>query len=497
MHNLHIRAFIPPLKQYLSQNRPFLGICLGLHTLFDASDESPEVPGLGVIPGRVRRFEGGPGISVPHIGWNTIQETANRSILFETGERFYFVHSYRVGLDVGADDAATGITTHGEPFVSILQKGRICATQFHPEKSGAAGIALIQRFVAAEDGAQSIRMTGGAATLERSRIGEKMGLAKRVVACLDVRENDTGDLVVTKGDQYDVREKGGEVRNLGKPVELAKRYFREGADEVCFLNITSFRGEPVGETGMIEVLQRTSREVFVPLCIGGGIRDYIDKNGREYSALEVAEMYFRAGADKVSIGSDAVYAVEKLMRGGGAKDGSSSIERISHVYGAQAVVVSVDPRRVYLKEGEVTRHDVVRLRDGRRCWYQCTVKGGREGRDVDVIELVKAVEALGAGEILLNCMDCDGRGEGFDVDLVRRVKEVVGIPVIASSGAGCTRHFVECFEETGVEAALAAGIFHRREVAIADVKEEMRVGGIGVRMGGDIDKVVGAVQRTV
>lgn len=444
----------------------------------------------------MRRFEGGPDISVPHIGWNVVQESGDGSMLFGTDERFYFVHSYRVGMDVGAGDAVTGTTIHGEPFVSVLQKGRICATQFHPEKSGAAGLALIQRFVTAEDGAHSIQLAG-AAGVDRGGLEEKGGLAKRVVACLDVRENDAGDLVVTKGDQYDVREKGGEVRNLGKPVELAKRYFREGADEVCFLNITSFRGEPVGEAGMIEVLERTSREVFVPLCIGGGIRDYVDAKGREYSALEVAEMYFRAGADKVSIGSDAVYAAEKVIRAGGIRDGSSSIERISYVYGAQAVVVSVDPRRVYLREGEETRHDVVRLRDGRRCWYQCTVKGGREGRDIDVVELVKAVEMLGAGEILLNCMDCDGRGEGFDVNLVRRVKEVVGIPVIASSGAGCARHFVECFEETGVEAALAAGIFHRGEVGIAEVKEEMRVEEIGVRIGADIDRVVRVLQSSV
>lgn len=425
-----------------------------------------------------------------------MQESGDGSMLFGRDERFYFVHSYRVGMDVGAGNAVTGTTVHGEPFVSVLQKGRICATQFHPEKSGAAGLALIQRFVTADDVVHSIPLTGGA-RVQKGGLGGREGLAKRVVACLDVRENDAGDLVVTKGDQYDVREKGGEVRNLGKPVQLAKRYFREGADEVCFLNITSFRGEPVGEAGMIEVLEQTSREVFVPLCIGGGIRDYVDASGREYSALEVADVYFRAGADKVSIGSDAVYAAEKLIRAGGARDGNSSIERISYVYGAQAVVVSVDPRRVYLQEGEETGHDVVRLRDGRRCWYQCTVKGGREGRDIDVVELVKAVELLGAGEILLNCMDCDGRGEGFDVDLVRRVKEVVGIPVVASSGAGCARHFVDCFEVTDVEAALAAGIFHREEVGIAEVKEEMRVGGIEVRIGGDIDKVVGVLQSAI
>ena len=119
-------------------------------------------------------------------------------------------------------------------------------------------------------------------------------LSKRIIACLDVRSNDQGDLVVTKGDQYDVRE-GGNVRNLGKPVELAERYFTDGADEITFLNITGFRDFPLEDMPMIEVLKQTSRNVFVPLTIGGGIRDYTDKNGRHYTALEVAAEYFRSG----------------------------------------------------------------------------------------------------------------------------------------------------------------------------------------------------------
>jgi glutamine amidotransferase/cyclase len=122
-------------------------------------------------------------------------------------------------------------------------------------------------------------------------------LAKRIIACLDVRTNDSGDLVVTKGDQYDVREKG-DVRNLGKPVDLARRYYEEGADEITFLNITGFRDFPLEDMPMLEVLRQTSENVFVPLTIGGGIRDYTDKDGRTYTALEVAAKYFRSGADK-------------------------------------------------------------------------------------------------------------------------------------------------------------------------------------------------------
>ena len=138
-------------------------------------------------------------------------------------------------------------------------------------------------------------------------------LAKRIIACLDVRANDQNDLVVTKGDQYDVREMG-QVRNLGKPVELARRYYQEGADEITFLNITGFRDFPLEDMPMLEVLRQTSRKVFVPLTIGGGIRDFTDANGHRYSALEVAAEYFRSGADKISIGSDAVMLLKTTCR---------------------------------------------------------------------------------------------------------------------------------------------------------------------------------------
>jgi glutamine amidotransferase/cyclase len=298
-------------------------------------------------------------------------------------------------------------------------------------------------------------------------------LAKRIIACLDVRSNDQGDLVVTKGDQYDVREDGA-VRNLGKPVELAQRYYDEGADEITFLNITGFRDFPLEDMPMLSVLKETSKTVFVPLTIGGGIRDYTDKNGRQYSALAVAEEYFRSGADKISIGSDAVYIVEAYLKTG-EKTGESSIEQISRIYGNQAVVISIDPRRVYVHVPDTVRHPLVETRipgpQGEKyCWFQCTVQGGREGRDLDAATLARACEALGAGEILLNCIDRDGTNIGFDIELINAVKRAVTIPVIASSGAGCVEHFQEVFQETDAEAALAAGIFHRREVPICDVK---------------------------
>jgi glutamine amidotransferase/cyclase len=299
-----------------------------------------------------------------------------------------------------------------------------------------------------------------------------------------VRSNDQGDLVVTKGDQYDVRE-SGEVRNLGKPVELASRYFEEGADEITFLNITGFRDFPLTDQPMLEVLKKTSEKVFVPLTIGGGIREFTDSNGTFHSSLEVASEYFRSGADKISIGSDAVYIAEDYRQTGLAS-GISSIEQISQVYGAQAVVISVDPRRVYVQTPGQTEHhtietDLIGPEGERFCWYQCTVKGGREGRDLDVIELVTACEKLGAGEILLNCIDKDGTNSGFDLELIDHVRESVSIPVIASSGAGSAQHFFEMFSKTGAEAGLAAGIFHRNEVRICDVKDLLEQKQIPIR----------------
>lgn len=334
-------------------------------------------------------------------------------------------------------------------------------------------------------------------------------VSKRVIACLDVRSNDEGDLVVTKGDQYDVREAAvagagegreggrGAVRNLGKPVALARRYYDEGADEITFLNITSFRQGVLDDLPMLQVLEQASEQVFVPLTVGGGIRGYVEpskgeggkEGGRAWSALEVAARYFRAGADKVSIGSDAVTAAEEMIQRG-EKTGTSAIEQISTRYGRQAVVVSIDPRRVYLPGPEAcpAGHTPLELSEPSGpngetwCWYQATIKGGREGRPIDAVRLAHACQELGAGEILLNCVDMDGQCRGFDLVLVRAVRAAVTIPVIASSGAGKPQHFSEVFNKTGVEAALAAGIFHRREVEIDAVKRHLKEVGIPVRL---------------
>lgn len=469
--------YIEPLLEYLRANKPFMGICLGLQTLFEGSDESPGIPGLGLIPGMVGKFND-TDRSVPQIGWNGINIRKD-SPLFKNyrEEKFYFVHSYRATANQDNQDWLLSTTNYGEEFISSVQKGNVIACQFHPEKSGQAGLNIFKNFLSSAH--LAIETTG-----QVNKVKTETKLAKRIIACLDVRTNDAGDLVVTKGDQYDVREEG-EVRNLGKPVELAHRYYNEGADEITFLNITGFRDFPLKDQPMIEVLRRTSENVFVPLTIGGGIRNYTGSDGVYYSSLDVASEYFRSGADKISIGSDAVLTVEKYLTSG-KKTGMSSLEQISQVYGNQAVVVSVDPRRVYVKAPEDTNHKTIKTAtigpNGEEyCWYQCTIKGGREGRDLDVVQLVTACEKLGAGEILLNCMDKDGTNSGYDLELISMVKDVVTIPVIASSGAGRVEDFSEVFKETDVEAALAAGIFHREEVPIEDVKKHLQEEGIEIR----------------
>ena len=392
--------------------------------------------------------------------------------------KYYYVHSYFAPYTPGElenDGWTVATATYGdETYVGAVGKANVLGTQFHPEKSGAAGLRVIKAFLEgrtwSDSSPQPVLFTSNEHTVsspaDAVADAGTNGLTRRIIACLDVRTNDAGDLVVTKGDQYDVREKtaGSQVRNLGKPVEMAQRYYTQGADEVTFLNITSFRDCPVQDLPMLEILRRTSETVFVPLTIGGGIRDMLDPaTGKEVSALDVAKLYFASGADKVSIGSDAVIAAEEYFANGRKASGKTGIETISAAYGGQAVVVSVDPKRVYVASASDTTHHTIHTKfpdaQGRdHVWFACTIKGGRETRDLDVTQLVTAVEALGAGEVLLNAIDRDGQNNGYDLELIAMVKDAVNIPVIASSGAGRPAHFEEVFKATSVDAALGAGM---------------------------------------
>ncbi|KAI2776575.1 imidazole glycerol phosphate synthase HisHF [Daldinia loculata] len=476
-------GYLPAVRAHIEAGKPFIGICVGLQALFEGSVEDPAHPGLGIIKGSLDRFDDTQK-SVPHIGWNSANAGGKSLYDLSPQSKYYYVHSYKYPY-VKGDLEGQGWTVAtgeygGEVFVGAVAKANVLATQFHPEKSGVAGLRVLKAFLTGE----------GAKTLGQDVTGPAPtgGLTKRIIACLDVRTNDQGDLVVTKGDQYDVREKtdNRDVRNLGKPVEMAKKYYEQGADEVTFLNITSFRDCPLADLPMLEILRRTSETVFVPLTVGGGIRDTVDTDGTKVSALEIATMYFKSGADKVSIGSDAVLAAEEYLAVGRKLFGNTAIEQISKAYGNQAVVVSVDPKRVYVPKVDATRHATIRTnfpgpRGEEYCWYACTIKGGRETRDLDVVELVRAVEAMGAGEILLNCIDRDGTNSGFDLELINQVKASIRIPVIASSGAGNPSHFQEVFEKTRTDAALGAGMFHRGEYTVKQVKDYLAEKGLEVR----------------
>ena len=250
-------------------------------------------------------------------------------------------------------------------------------------------------------------------------------LAKRIIPCLDVRDGR-----VVKGVNF------VNIRDAGDPVELARYYSDQGADEIVFLDITATHE---ARKTVADVVERTAEQVFVPLTVGGGIR-----------TLDDFRELLRAGADKISVNSAAVARPELI---------TEAAER----FGSQCVVLAVDAR----SRGDGT--------------WEVVVAGGRKPTGLDLLEWVKKGEALGAGEILLTSMDADGTKAGFDLPMTRAVTEAVGIPVIASGGCGSLSHFAEVFEETGCDAALAASLFHFGELTVPQVKDYLRTRSIPVR----------------
>lgn len=250
-------------------------------------------------------------------------------------------------------------------------------------------------------------------------------LAKRIIPCLDVRDGK-----VVKGVNF------VGIREVGDPVECAMEYDRQGADEICFLDITATHE---GRSTMIDVVRKTAEHVFVPLTVGGGIR-----------SVEDFREILRAGADKVSVNSAAV-------------KNPALISQAAEIFGSQCVVVAIDAKR----DGQGNFHVVVH--------------GGRKDTGLDAVEWAKKCQELGAGEILLTSMDTDGCKEGFDLELTRAVCDAVTIPVIASGGCGRLEHFSKVFEETGADAALAASLFHFRELTVEEVKNHLAENNIPVR----------------
>src|SRR5580700_10777365 len=256
-------------------------------------------------------------------------------------------------------------------------------------------------------------------------------ITKRVIPCLDVHDGN-----VTRGVQFGKAEEGG-LQNVGDPVQLAMRYNEQGADEMVFFDITA---SAHGRATMIGVIERAADQCFMPLTVGGGIRSVEDM----YAML-------RAGADKISINSSAL-ANPDLIRAGAEK------------FGSQCIVVSIDVKRVAPDKWEIFSH------------------GGRRQTGLDAVDWARQAVALGAGEIVLNSIDADGTKAGFDLVITRRISESVGVPVVASGGAGKLEHLAEVLLEGKADAVLAASIFHFGEYTVGDVKRFLATKGIPVRM---------------
>lgn len=252
-------------------------------------------------------------------------------------------------------------------------------------------------------------------------------LTKRIIPCLDVKDGR-----VVKGTQF------VNLKDAGDPVEVAKFYDRSGADELVFLDITASSD---ARTTVVDMVRKVAENVFIPFTVGGGIR-----------TVEDFKMLLREGADKISINSSAIDRPELISEG-------------ADKFGSQCVVVAIDARR----------------REDQSGW-NVYKNGGRVDTGLDAIEWAKKANKLGAGEILLTSMDCDGTKAGYDCELTRLIADSVSIPVIASGGAGTREHFLDALTRGGADAALAASLFHFKELEIQDLKQYLASQGLSVRL---------------
>ena len=272
-------------------------------------------------------------------------------------------------------------------------------------------------------------------------------LSKRIIPCLDCDLNVPHGRVV-KGVEFK------QIRYAGEPVELATRYYQEGADEIVFLDITASHER---RDTMTQVIDATTENVFVPLCVGGGIRKVSD-----YVKM------LKAGADKCSTNTAAIFNPDL-------------INEASEVVGSQACVIGIDAKRRYLDNPDENSDKIIVQTEKGYCWYDCSIYGGRKFTGIDAIAWAIECQERGAGEILLTSMDRDGTKEGYDIPLTRTLSDILDIPIIASGGVGNPEHIYQAFEKGKADAALAASIFHYNEYPIQAVKEYLLDKGISVR----------------
>lgn len=447
MATLHAAALVEPLRRRLAAGRPILAICLGLQLLAESSEESPGVPGLGVLPAKITRFAGD--LRVPQLGWNRVAAGVGCSLL--TDGCAYYANSYRLESEPAGWACAT--TDYGGRFVGAVERGRVLACQFHPELSGPWGQALIERWLAGV----------GHSSHESHRTSQTQapGLTPRIIPCLDVRDGR-----IVKGVRF------ADLRDAGDPVERAALYEAQGADELVILDVSA---TPDGRRTAADTVARVRAVLSIPLTVGGGVRTTDD-----------AARLLDAGADKVGVNTAAV------------RD-PSLLTRLAERFGVQCTVLALDAARRQNAEAE---------RGDRRASeqpgampasqashsansgsssapsafsWEVVVRSGSERTGIDAVGWAAEAGRLGAGEILLTSFDRDGTHTGYDLDLLRAVGAAVSVPVIASGGASSAAHLREALN-AGADAVLAASIFHDGDTTVADIKRELAGLGTPVRL---------------
>ncbi|MFX0188187.1 MAG: imidazole glycerol phosphate synthase subunit HisF [Candidatus Hodarchaeota archaeon] len=271
-----------------------------------------------------------------------------------------------------------------------------------------------------------------------------MPLTKRIIPCLDVTKGR-----VVKGTKFI------NLRDAGDAVELGAFYDDQGADELVFLDITASSDK---RKILIDLVERTGEQVFIPFTVGGGLRD-----------VEDIKEILRAGADKVSLNTAAVTTPDLIKEG-------------AKIFGSQCIVTSIDAKRVYVESPEVARDKVVIQIEDKYCWWEVYINGGRTPTGKDAVLWGEKATELGSGEILLTSMDKDGTKDNFDLELTRTFSEKLSVPIIASGGAGKPQHIIDAFKIGKADAALAASIFHYNEYPIPIIKEQCKNAGIPMRL---------------
>lgn len=411
MRSLREHGLDDVLRERFRDGRPTLGVCLGMQLLFATSDESPGVRGLGVFDGHVGSFP--PDMRVPQMGWNSVAVDADNPFL-RSGTA-YFANSFRA-TEIPA--GWTGAwTTYGDRFVAALTRGDALTCQFHPELSGAWGLALLERWVGSATG-RTI------ASPEFTPAPPPTGKACRVIPCLDVKEGR-----VVKG----IRFQG--LRDAGDAVEQSANYEIQGADEVVVLDVAATNENRANRA---ELVAQVRERLSVPLTVGGGIR-----------SVEDARVLLGAGADKVSMNTAAVLRPELLTE-------------VADELGRQCTVLALD----------AARRD-----DGS---WEIVIRAGTERTGIDAVAFAEKAVALGAGEILLTSWDRDGTGSGYDLELIRAIAHVANVPIIASGGAADAEHMAAALE-AGADAVLAATIFHDGHTTVGEVKAALARLGARIR----------------